>query len=656
MTGSDDGAESGSVVLRLSTGRKGVVSALRRTLDSRSRMPALTGSFLATASNAGLGDTLLLHEYRHSASLRAEGVPNGLGTFMGVFVPCTCSIFGVVVFLRLGFVVGQAGVWCTLLFIAGAFLICALTVLSLCTLIGDGGDAAPLVPGGEAATRDPGVYCALRKAVGPELGSALGLAFALAFTVDIVFYVTGFATTVSNSFAELTSHVNIFPWNPPGSWVDVAMASGVLLLLTLVCSRGVVFSARASLATLVAILACLLATLLCVLVPAGDRHPGAPVGHTGLNWTTLRDNAGPELSAFAGSGEDGGQSLMLMFVIVFPGFTGMLAGANLSSHLRTPTASIAKGSLASLLFVAATYAAIALSMGASVMRPALKTELFILNDVALSSLHLPIGQIGVCLTTLSSALSYLLGAPRVLAAVARDSSWPLLQRLAPPPHSPGEPLAALACTWLLAQVRVRVRARARARVRVGVRVRVRAHRGPRMHLALRAGHRPHRPPTCTASHALHASHARIARVACMHASLARTALHCTPRTRPLHASYASHARMSIPQVIVITGSINLLAPLVAGLFLLAFTLINLLAFLATLSRAPSDIHAFSFSPRWLSLLGFLLSFLSMAVALANSPPVCTCTCPTHMYSIHVHVHVHMCTCAHGGRHLPLILS
>ena len=59
---------------------------------------------------------------------------------------------------------------------------------------------------------------------------------------------------------------------------------------------------------------------------------------------------------------------MLMFVLVFPGFTGVLAGSNLSGHLRTPTTSITRGSVWSLLFVLLTYSCIILALGGSVER------------------------------------------------------------------------------------------------------------------------------------------------------------------------------------------------------------------------------------------------------------------------------------------------
>ena len=44
-------------------------------------------------------------------------------------------------------------------------------------------------------------------------------------------------------------------------------------------------------------------------------------------------------------------SLTLMFVLVFPGFTGVLAGSNFSGDLATPSRSILRGSLSSLLCV-----------------------------------------------------------------------------------------------------------------------------------------------------------------------------------------------------------------------------------------------------------------------------------------------------------------
>ena len=41
------------------------------------------------------------------------------GTFGGVFTPCTLTILGVIMFLRFGYVVGQAGVWYALVIVAG---------------------------------------------------------------------------------------------------------------------------------------------------------------------------------------------------------------------------------------------------------------------------------------------------------------------------------------------------------------------------------------------------------------------------------------------------------------------------------------------------------------------------------------------------------
>ena len=500
-------AEDRGIVWSLTEGRDAVAAAVRRPGADHRRASLRQ----LQAEGSGIAESLM-QQYN------TERGDVGLGTFLGVFVPCTCTIFGVVVFLRLGVVVGQAGIWCALLIVAVCFLICLLTMLSLCALISDGGDLAPLAPGGPRATSDPGVYCALRKAVGAELGAALGLAFYMAFTADVAFYIIGFAVTLRRA-SHLDSQTQVFGWNAPGTWVDVSIGSVALAVIALVVSRGIEFSARVSFGVLVAIVACICVSLACLCTPTYDPETGP----TALSWDTFTRNAAPDLHTFNGAEA----SLTLMFVLVFPGFTGVLAGSNLSGNLRQPTRSIARGTLSSLVFVLCTYSAICLTLAATCERGKLRDNEAIMQTVVSHVTHFPFGQIGVGCTTLSSALSYLLGAPRVLQAVARDAEWKgarfwPLRALAAESDATSEPRRALLLTWLLAQL------------------------------------------------------------------------------------------------ILLTGTVNLLAPLVAGLFLLAFCLINLVCFVATVSRSHFSPR-FNLHSKWTCLLGFILSFMSMALALSSNP-------------------------------------
>ena len=89
-----------------------------------------------------------------------------LGTFLGVFVPTLSTLFGVVIFLRLGESVGASGLGVTLVLLASGFTISFLTSLSLCALVTNG----PRISSG-------GLYAALRKSIGIDYASILGVPF-----------------------------------------------------------------------------------------------------------------------------------------------------------------------------------------------------------------------------------------------------------------------------------------------------------------------------------------------------------------------------------------------------------------------------------------------------------------------------------------------
>jgi hypothetical protein len=122
-----------------------------------------------------------------------------------------------------------------------------------------------------------------------------------------------------------------------------------------------------------------------------------------------------------GTWENPTPTVSIMFSIVFPGFTGILAGANLSGDIRNARENIAKGTLLSLLVTVLIYVVISLVLAMTVQRAHLVENFLIMENVVEHSIpDFPIVYIGICCTTLSSAFSYLLGAPRILQALAKD--------------------------------------------------------------------------------------------------------------------------------------------------------------------------------------------------------------------------------------------
>ncbi|XP_077171900.1 solute carrier family 12 member 6 isoform X2 [Paroedura picta] len=118
----------------------------------------------------------------------AENVPPGkkkptksprMGTFMGVYLPCLQNIFGVILFLRLTWVVGTAGVLQAFAIVLICCCCTMLTAISMSAIATNG-----VVPAG-------GSYFMISRALGPEFGGAVGLCFYLGTTFAAAMYILG---------------------------------------------------------------------------------------------------------------------------------------------------------------------------------------------------------------------------------------------------------------------------------------------------------------------------------------------------------------------------------------------------------------------------------------------------------------------------------
>lgn len=99
--------------------------------------------------------------------------PAKFGTFGGVFTPSTLTILGVIMFLRFGEVVGQAGIANCLIIIFCAKLITTLTTLSISAIATN------------TRVRGGGAYFLISRSLGVAFGGAIGLVFFLAQAISV---------------------------------------------------------------------------------------------------------------------------------------------------------------------------------------------------------------------------------------------------------------------------------------------------------------------------------------------------------------------------------------------------------------------------------------------------------------------------------------
>ena len=313
-----------------------------------------------------------------------------LGTFSGVFTPTALTILGVILYLRLGWVVGNAGIGGAILIIILAKLVTITTGLSITSIvtnerIGSGGS-----------------YAIISKSLGLELGGAIGLPLYLSQALGGALYITGFTE----------AWLSIFPDH------NAKLVASLVLLFVFVSSFiSVKFVTKIYYIVMTVIVLSLISFF------AGKGQPG---------------NA-----AIWGSFEKA--PFWKVFAIFFPAVTGIEAGAAMSGDVKDPKKNLPIGILSAIFLTMGIYIAAAFWLGTNAPQEKLLSKYTIMLDIARWKEFVLAGIFGA---TLSSALGSIVGAPRTLMTLGRDKIIPF-PRFFSKKVAGGEPRNALIFTVLL---------------------------------------------------------------------------------------------------------------------------------------------------------------------------------------------------------------
>lgn len=296
-------------------------------------------------------------------------VKTGLGTFGGVFTPSILTILGVIMYLRFGWVVGNVGLLGTLIIVTLSTSITFLTALSVAAIATD------------QQVRAGGAYYMISRSLGIEAGGAIGIPLFIALALSVALYTVGFAESVVDVFPQLDFKT-------------------VGLITTAAVATLAMISAKVAIRAQYFIMFGIALSLLSLFF-------GKPIEDTEIEmW---------------GAAERHSEPFWVVFAVFFPAVTGIMAGVNMSGDLKNPSKSIPRGTFAAIGTGYAIYMILPVILANRANALSLIEDPMIMRRMSYWGDAILIGVWGA---TLSSAVGSILGAPRVLQALARDRVLP----------------------------------------------------------------------------------------------------------------------------------------------------------------------------------------------------------------------------------------
>lgn len=300
-------------------------------------------------------------------SLFKKNADGKFGTIKGVFIPNALQMLGVILFMRLSYVLGHVGIaeMGTIIIVSAILLL--ITGLSLASIVSN------------MRVRSGGAYYLISRSLGIEFGSSIGVLLCISQLCTAALCINGFTLSLYEFYSDIPLPV-----------LNIATLSVLFLISYLSTDWALKFQ--------VIIFSILLASIGAIFFGSGP----------------VPENFVPSIPTET-------LSFWMAFAMFFPAMTGIESGISLSGDLRNPSRSIPIGTMAAIIIVSLIYFGIAVFLANNVSSELLTSSPLILYYIS------KVGFLiiaGIWAATLSSALGAILGGPRVMQAIAADGILP----------------------------------------------------------------------------------------------------------------------------------------------------------------------------------------------------------------------------------------